>query len=402
MNTTSKISLGYSISSIGNNLRWLAVPLLIYHLSGSGQMMMMFVLAGAVGDILGSFSGGIISEHMDRKKCLVWIDVGCSVLTASYLLINKTWLPIILPLSLIMQTLSSAGSVINSAFVDDVRTEAKVRTAFAKIDIGIYTSAILATLGGGLLLTFTSFSVVFILDSASYLACAAILMTLKSPHKDAPPKGLPQINIISTVQGYIHILREYRGLLLLGLFAISMSFAAYCVPNSLVIYFLKENYHASDLVISFWLTSSKIAFLLASMYLSWGRMGHMTDLSLTLIGALIITITYAISPWMFSWVLFSLIYMGNQIGFQFCRLGNRSEVMEAVPAHLKSRALAARNILIDVTSLVALTVGTIKIESGKGKVNFLLASLCMLLGLILMWMYKKWANNQGPLSQKNA
>ena len=161
MNATSKISLGYSISSIGNNLRWLAVPLLIYHLSGSGRMMMLFVLAGAVGDLLGSFSGGIISEHLDRRKCLVWIHVGCALLTASYIFINKDWLPAILPLSLVMQVLSSAGDVINSAFVDDVKSEAKVRTAFAKIDSGIYASAILATLGGGLLLTFTGFTVVF-------------------------------------------------------------------------------------------------------------------------------------------------------------------------------------------------------------------------------------------------
>ena len=150
-----------------------------------------------------------------------------------------------------------------------------------------------------------------------------------------------------------------------------MSFAAYCVPNSLVIYFLRKNYQASDLVISFWLTSAKIAFLLASMYLSWGKIRHTSNLSLILIGGTVMAITYAICPWMLSWILFALIYMGNQIGFQFCRLGNRSEVMEAVPAHLKSRAVAARNILIDVTSLVALTVGTLQIESGKERPTFL-------------------------------
>src|SRR6266571_1398594 len=73
---------GQGLSAIGDAVTFTALPLLVLALTGSGLAMGVVGILQAVPDLLLGLFAGALADRLDRRRMMLWSDVGRAILTA--------------------------------------------------------------------------------------------------------------------------------------------------------------------------------------------------------------------------------------------------------------------------------------------------------------------------------
>lgn len=76
------VLFGQGISSFGDSITYTALPLLVLALTGSGVVMGVVGVLSTLPDLLVGLPAGAYADRWDRRKMMLWADVGRCLLTA--------------------------------------------------------------------------------------------------------------------------------------------------------------------------------------------------------------------------------------------------------------------------------------------------------------------------------
>jgi MFS family permease len=175
--------LGHVVSLTGNTLTLIALPLYVLRETGSVGATGITGAVATVPVIVGGALGGVIVDRVGYRRTSVVADlVGCGTIAAVPLLEGTVGLPFWALLALVFATglLDTPGQVARNALLPDVAAEARVplERAVGWFEASERGARLLGAPIAGLLVAVLGPLSVLALDAVSFLAAAAIVVTL--------------------------------------------------------------------------------------------------------------------------------------------------------------------------------------------------------------------------------
>jgi hypothetical protein len=165
--------LGQIVSLIGSNMRYVAVPWQVFQITHSTVAVGLVGLVEVVPLILLSLYTGALADRLDRKKLVIWSQVGlmCSALVLAYVTLqgdpSLAWI-------YLLTGISSAFNAIDrparGAMMPTLVGEDKLAAAVALRQVVFQITAIVGPLIGGLLIAVFDVGWVYVVDAATFLA----------------------------------------------------------------------------------------------------------------------------------------------------------------------------------------------------------------------------------------
>ncbi|MFC4584903.1 MFS transporter [Sphaerisporangium corydalis] len=184
-----------TLSSVGDSISFVALPLLILHATGSVvQMGVVTALAGAASTVTGIFAG-VVTDRVDRRTLLLVCDVARCVL---YALIPIVWWvsPVTWPVYVVVPLAAAFSMLFQVAYVAVVPRLVEPGQ-ITRANGHLYGTYAVASVGGpmlaGVLSGLWGPAAAIAIDAASFAASAAGILLLRlRPAPEEPPGERPE------------------------------------------------------------------------------------------------------------------------------------------------------------------------------------------------------------------
>jgi MFS family permease len=175
-----------AFSDLGTFMDLIAINVLMYAATGSATWLAATMAFRTLGGVLSSLFSGVLADRFDRQKIMIYADLFRAVIIL--ILIPFPNPVIIVAACFLIGLTSSFFAVSYSAEIPQIFGEDKVLETNALISRLTSFSLVFGFLGAGLITDFLGYKVTLIIDAATYLISAIVLMTMKwqttSPVRD--------------------------------------------------------------------------------------------------------------------------------------------------------------------------------------------------------------------------
>lgn len=170
--------LGQIVSLMGTNMRYVAVPWQIFGLTGSTVAVGLIGLAEVIPLIIVSIFSGALADAVDRRRLLVWTQIGLMA-TAGALAAISLWdrpsIGWIYALTAMASTLNAIDRPARSAMVPNLVAPGKISAAMALRQVVFQVTQIVGPLVAGVMIAALHISWVYAIDAVTFLAALAAL-----------------------------------------------------------------------------------------------------------------------------------------------------------------------------------------------------------------------------------
>jgi MFS family permease len=210
-----QIWLGQVVSQMGDWFNTIAVYTIVLNLTGSGRAVGLVLVARFVPSFIIGPLSGVLADRFSRRTIMIVSDLLRALVVLGFLFVRRPdqlWLVYVLT---IMQLLFSS-------FFEPARTAAipsivRARELYPANTISAVTWSTMLTLGaaiGGIVTGWFGTRVAFVLDSATYLASAALIYSVRLPGR--PPRAKVRLTLAhalgltDTIEGVRYVLKRPR------------------------------------------------------------------------------------------------------------------------------------------------------------------------------------------------
>lgn len=243
-----KFWAGQTISTFGSSFTSFALPLLIYKLTGSALSLSFTVVAAVLPYMLFGLVIGAWADRVNRKRLMVWADLGRTLsiasipLAAVFGLLTVWW---IYGVAFINSTLSICFDAANFAAIRSLVSRDDLVRANGFIQASYSTAKIAGPLLAGLLILLVPLPTLLLVDAASFLVSAGSLLLISISFNMATTERKAATSIRRDIlEGLRYVMRHpvIRSILLLLLFI------NFLLPttSAQVVLFAKQWFAASD------------------------------------------------------------------------------------------------------------------------------------------------------------
>ncbi|HYG09568.1 MAG TPA: MFS transporter [Pyrinomonadaceae bacterium] len=191
---------GQVVSEIGDWLNNIAVLALALELAGAGRQgraIAIYAIARHLPLFLFGPIAGVVVDRTDRRRVMIWADVARAVLAAGFLLAQAfSSLPLIYMVGASLFAVSAFFNAAKRATIPVIVTETD--ELLGANSLSASTTAATIAVGsalGGLVATFISRDLVFVLNAFTFLASALLISRIRLPAPDRrepePPERPP-------------------------------------------------------------------------------------------------------------------------------------------------------------------------------------------------------------------
>jgi MFS family permease len=210
-----RLWLGQVVSQMGDWFDTIALYTIVLNLTGSGRAVGLVLVARFLPSVIVGPASGVIADRFNRRSIMIASDVARAVVVLGFLLIrsaDQLWLVYVL----------TVIQLVFSTFFEPARTAAipsivAPRDLVAANAISSATWSTMLTLGaavGGLITGWVGTDAAFILDSATYLLSAALIMTVRLPLREPQEKRrltvMSALGLTQTIEGMSYVKRRPR------------------------------------------------------------------------------------------------------------------------------------------------------------------------------------------------
>jgi len=177
------------VSSFGDMLTFLALPMLVYDATGSTALLASTVFARGIPAMLVSPFAGVLADRWDRRRVLVWTSLGCAVLTLPPVLVSEAWLlPTILVTVALKSVLASCFHPAMASVLPSLVAKDRLLAVNAAFSTSFQTVVFLGPLAGSVLAVQGGMRSLLIVDAATFVVSAALLgaITLRANPTPTP------------------------------------------------------------------------------------------------------------------------------------------------------------------------------------------------------------------------
>ncbi|UQI49235.1 MFS transporter [Streptomyces sp. HU2014] len=218
------------VTVFGTFLTFVAVPLQLKELTGSALAVGAIGAVELVPLIVFGLYGGALADAVDRRKLILWTEVGLGVLSAILLLNTLLPEPMVWPLYVVAALTSALAGLQRpamQAIVPRVVAHEQLPAAIALNSMRWQVGAIAGPSLAGLLIAFAGLEWAYTLDIASYVVSGALLLGL-APSPAPREAEKPSLRGILEGGRYAWSRKE-----LLGTYAIDMVAMLFAFPTAI-------------------------------------------------------------------------------------------------------------------------------------------------------------------------
>jgi MFS family permease len=286
--------IGQAISAFGNMATFVAVPFQLYHLTGSALQVGLLSICDAVPLLLFAAIGGTIADRLDRRKVVLWADVGLLAVTA-LLAVNafasrpQVWALYVL--AFVATSLWSLGAPALRALMPGLVPKEQLAASQALQSIYSQTAAI-----GGVLIAAAGIGWAYVIDGATF--AASLLAVLRVA--PAPAIGEVAHEAIESLREGWRFLR--RQPVILGTFALDTNAMVFGMPQALFPAIAANHYHSGARAVGLLYATPSAGALFAALTSGWiahvRRQGVAVAAAIVVWGSAIAGFGFATALWL--------------------------------------------------------------------------------------------------------
>jgi len=225
--------LGAALSGLGTWFNTVAIAVLSYRLTGQASTVAIALTAAVLPRVVLAPIGGVLADRFERRGLLVGLDLASAVVALTPLLVTQRGaLPLLYAAVFVLQAASCLYRPAQGAYlahlVPDDQLEAANAAHSMLQDSSLFTGPLLAAMVLGV----AGPGAGFLLNGASFLVSALLLLTLPTAHPGAQ-KGT---SISQLLGGYVSIARRYPAIAALCLCALASVVPIYFFQATIVAY----------------------------------------------------------------------------------------------------------------------------------------------------------------------
>lgn len=377
-----------TIDILGTALTWTGLPVFMFNLTHSYMYTVSLYATGTISGILSSlYSGYLVDRYSKKTLMLNSLQVNFILIIILYFSILKGFYWMVFPVMIISQCLGAVSLVSQDIWFNSIINKENLTKEISRKNSWIMTAKTIGFTTGPLV--FGILGIYAILFDALTFGVSALLLS-KINYTSIQSKQSSSLQ--SILKAFIRVISHQY---LRTLWIVSI-FDGIITPTilSLSTYILKEQYNATDEIISgFWLVGG-IASVFSNVFLLKSKILQYRKVYLILISIIFITGGLIIMSSAQTWVIYLL-------GFLFLTLGNplvfnllRTEVFLSAPIEMKGKITTLMNSSGDFASLAALSISWFFISNyGILKLLLLLAGISL---IRIFTFFKSW-----PIQKKH-
>ncbi len=235
--------LGEGVSSLGNQIALVALPIQIYLISGSAALVGLLGAFELGPMIFAGLVGGAVADRVDRRKVLIVAQLGVILAASTLAVVTLTTHPpavVILLLGGLLAGSVSLDNVTRATIVPRVVPANRLRSALA-FNYGAYqVTGIVGPALGGILIASLGLGAGYLVDAGSCLAMAIVAVALSPQRPLASSVAHPPIR--QSISEGLRFVRRNQALS--GSFAIDLVAMTFGWPRSMFAVLSLSVYHA--------------------------------------------------------------------------------------------------------------------------------------------------------------
>lgn len=166
-----------AFSDLGTFMDLIAINVLMYVATGSAAWLAATIAFRTLGGVLSSLFSGVLADRFDRRKIMIWTDIFRAVIILSLIPFPNPIM--ILIVCFLIGLTSSFFAVSYSAEIPQIFGEDKVLETNALISRLTSISLVFGFISAGLITDILGYQVTLIIDAATYLLSAFVLVKMK-------------------------------------------------------------------------------------------------------------------------------------------------------------------------------------------------------------------------------
>ncbi|WP_144481106.1 MFS transporter [Cytobacillus oceanisediminis] len=166
-----------AFSDLGTFMDLIAINVLMYIATGSPVWLAATMAFRTLGGVLSSLFSGVLADRFDRRKIMIWTDIFRAVIILSLIPFPNPVM--ILIVCFLIGLTSSFFAVSYSAEIPQIFGQDKVLETNALISRLTSISLVLGFIGAGMITDFLGYQITLIIDAATYLLSAGVLIKMK-------------------------------------------------------------------------------------------------------------------------------------------------------------------------------------------------------------------------------
>jgi MFS family permease len=374
---------GQTISNLGSSITLFALPLLVYKLTGSALNLGIATAANYIPYLLFGLLLGAWMDRVNRKRTMLLTDLARAAiiisipLAASFGILTVWWIYYIV--GFVHSTLTLCFETGEFAAITRLVDQDDLVTANGRIQASYSGASIVGPLLAGALITIMPASTLMYFDALSFVISAGSLALIKKNFNGTTSEIASNTHIVQDViEGLRYVLNQPI-LRNISLMMALVNFIA-TTRNSQLIFFAKEQLHASDAQVSVLYAAGSIGIVVLSLIA--GPLRKRWSFSTVALGALmssgLFTIILAFTH--LYWIAVILLAIISGLGILF-NINTSSLRQSLVPDRLLSRVISVASVLAwSAIPLGSLAGGAV--ITWTGNIELVYASIGMLVFLI--------------------
>jgi MFS family permease len=341
-----KYWVGQTISNLGSSITLFALPLLVFKLTGSALNLGISSAANFLPYLLFGLVLGAWTDRVDRKRMMIFVDVGRAAVIASIpLLAFLGHLPIwwIYLVGFVHSTLTICFEAGQFAAIPSLVDKDDLVTANGRIQASYSGAQILGPLLAGALVALVPLTSLMLIDALSFLVSSFSLLLVRMSFnlKRDEPRVRTSIRR-DVVEGLRYVL-GHPVLRNISMMMAIVNFVGTTTGAQLVL-FAKERLAASDTQVSLLFSASSLGIVITGLLA--GKLRKRWSFSRVALGALmsegLLTVVFSLMHWY--WAALAVWTLIGGLGILF-NINTSSLRQAIVPNHMLGRVVSIASVL---------------------------------------------------------
>jgi MFS family permease len=261
---------GYLVSSLGNWIYRLTLPLLVLHLTGSALNTAIVYVLEYVPFLFLSLPGGVWADRFDQRRLLIGGDLVAAAITVGLGLMVSTGVDRLWPIYLAGFALGCVEPVYHPAFqslLPGLLPEDRIETGNAWLQSGDNIVSLAGPVAAGLAVSTLGYEAAVYLDAGTFVFSALAIALIRTPSRTepaAPIEDAPRRAMFADLrEGTEYVFRQNRVLFAGAVFFAGTNFAIWLVQANFV-YYLSTYRHFSAGVIGVILSAQGVGAIVGA------------------------------------------------------------------------------------------------------------------------------------------
>ena len=294
-----RLWIGQSISLIGSQISFVAIPYQVYELTHSTFLVGLIALCELIPLLTLAVVGGAIADAVDRRRLILLTEIGLVIVTV-FLAFNASLAePKVWPL-FVVATGATALWALGSPAMRSLTPHLVPDDQFAAASAlnGVYSNmaAVAGPAVGGILIATIGLTATYLIDVGTYAASLVSILMLK-PAPPAPDAERASIRTI--LEGFRFVRRKP---VIMGIFLLDTNAMIFGMPSALFPALADKRFDAGAEVVGFLYAAPYGGALLAVLLSGWiqhvRRQGLAVALAASAWGLAIVGVGFAESLWL--------------------------------------------------------------------------------------------------------